>query len=185
MLEYVKTLKRYAGIGAFALVATLIAAPDVTTAQTPAAQTPVPPAEQSAPVQDRPPEEETGAHEASLIRPAVGTSLGEWRWRRRPVVVFADSPNNPSYIQQMENITERVEPLVDRDVIVITDTDPSARSSFRQSLRPRDFMVVVMGKDGTIILRRPVPLSVSEISRSINKLPLRQRDMHESRTTED
>lgn len=180
-----KIFKKCAEIGAFALVATQVAAPDTVNAQTPVAQTPVPTAEQSTPVQHTPPEEEADADEADLIRPAVGTSLGEWRWTRRPVVVFADSPNDPQYIQQMENITEQLEPLVDRDVIVITDTDPAARSSFRQSLRPRGFMMVVMGKDGTIIRRKPVPLSVGEISRSINKLPLYQREVRENRTTED
>lgn len=180
-----RTFKKCAEIGAFALVATLFAAPNIMSAQPSAAPTPGATAEQATPEQQTPPEEEAGADDVELIQSAVGTSLEEWRWTRRPVVVFANSPNDPRYIEQMENINERPEPLLNRDVIVITDTDPEARSPFRQSLRPRNFMVVVMGKDGTIIRRRPEPLSVSEISRSINKLPLYQREMRESRSTDD
>nr|WP_245710858.1 DUF4174 domain-containing protein [Citreimonas salinaria] len=119
------------------------------------------------------------------MRSAVGTTLEEWRWTRRPVVVFAESPNDPRFVEQMENITSRLDALVDRDVVVITDTDPASGSSFRRSLRPRDFMVVVMAKDGTIVLRRPMPLSVREISRSIDKLPLRRQEVRERRLDAD
>lgn len=116
-----------------------------------------------------------------LIVDAADTTLAEWQWLRRPVVVFADSPNDPRFVQQMELIEDRRDALELRDVVVITDTDPSARSAVRSELRARGFMLVVLAKDGTIVIRKPAPWDVREISRSIDKLPLRQQELRDAR----
>lgn len=112
-----------------------------------------------------------------LVQPAGETPLDAWLWIRRPVVVFADSPADPRFIEQMTLLGERLDALAERDVVVITDTDPAARSPVRQKLRPRGFSLVLIAKDGTIVARKPSPWSVREISRSIDKLPLRQQEL--------
>lgn len=113
---------------------------------------------------------------------ASDTALEDWLWLKRPIVVFADSPADPRYVQQMELILERIDALVLRDVVVITDTDPQARSDIRKDLRPRGFMLVVLSKDGNVVIRKPAPWDVREISRSIDKLPLRQQEIRDSHT---
>lgn len=117
----------------------------------------------------------------NAIRPAADARLADFLWVSRPIVVFADSPEDPQYIQQMELISERLGALVDRDVVVLTDTDPAARNPIRQDLRARGFMLVVIAKDGAILQRKPAPWDVREITRSIDKQPLRQREMRDSR----
>ncbi|WP_308342258.1 DUF4174 domain-containing protein [Roseobacter insulae] len=107
--------------------------------------------------------------------------LKQFIWKKRPVVVFADSENNPAYIEQMRLLHEREEELDARDVVVITDTDPDAKSDLRQKLRPRGFMLVLIGKDGGVKLRKPFPWDVREISRSIDKMPMRQREIREQK----
>lgn len=107
--------------------------------------------------------------------------LSAYLWTKRPVVVFADSAADPRYIQQIDMLSRLPEDLDDRDVVVLTDTDPAARSPLRQKLRPRGFMLVLIGKDGVIYLRKPMPWDVREISRSIDKMPLRQEEMRERR----
>lgn len=119
------------------------------------------------------------ATEAPQILPATEVSPDELRWIKRPLVVFADTPADPRYVEQMEYITDRFDALEERDVVVITDTDPAARSAWRQKLRPRGFGLVLIGKDGAIYLRKPEPWRVREIVRSIDKLPARQREMRE------
>ena len=108
-----------------------------------------------------------------------GTEVGleEFLWLARPVVVFADTPADPRFQQQVELLTTRSDELAERDVVIIADTDPSARSSVRTSLRPRGFMLAILAKDGTVMLRKPFPWDVREISRSIDKLPLRQQEI--------
>lgn len=107
--------------------------------------------------------------------------LNEFLWIKRPIAVFADSPADPRFIQQMELLHERAEELAERDVVVLTDTNPEGRSKLRQKLRPRGFMLALVIKDGTVYLRKPVPWDVREISRVIDKLPMRQQEIRERR----
>lgn len=118
-----------------------------------------------------------------MILTASETTLEEWLWLKRPLVVFADNAADPRYVEQMQLILDRLEALDTRDVVVITDTDPAARSSVRQKLRARGFMLVIISKDGTIVARKPAPWDVREISRSIDKLPLRQQEIRDNRET--
>ncbi|QBF32851.1 DUF4174 domain-containing protein [Thalassococcus sp. S3] len=123
----------------------------------------------------------TSAPSANVIRPAGESDLSEFLWIKRPVVVFADNAADPRYGEQIELLTSRLEPLIERDVIVLTDTDPAAESPLRTKLRPRGFMLVLVAKDGSVLLRKPFPWSVRELTRSIDKLPARQREVRERR----
>ncbi|MEO0401900.1 MAG: DUF4174 domain-containing protein [Pseudomonadota bacterium] len=109
------------------------------------------------------------------------TDLSEFVWEKRPIIVFADSPNDPNFGLQMEYLENRMSELADRDVVVLTDTDPSANSALRLKLRPRGFMLVLIGKDGGVKLRKPFPWDVRELSRTIDKMPMRQREIRERR----
>ena len=116
-----------------------------------------------------------------LFRPADMPDLSEFQWKKRPIVVFADSENDPAYLEQIELLEARQEELMERDVVVLTDTDPAGKSALRLKMRPRGFMLVIVGKDGGIKLRKPFPWDVREISRSIDKMPMRQREIREAK----
>ncbi len=120
--------------------------------------------------------------EPQVIQSGLESDLNEFVWIKRPLVIFADSPADPRYIQQMGYITERLDVLADRDVVVLTDTDPSAKSALRKALHPRGFMLVLIGKDGTKYLRKPFPWDVREITRVIDKLPMRQQELRDRRS---
>jgi hypothetical protein len=117
----------------------------------------------------------------SLFAPAKMENLNQFHWKKRPVVVFADSAEDPAYIEQLALLHAREYELLARDVVVLTDTDPSARSPLRLKMRPRGFMLVLVGKDGGIKLRKPFPWDVREITRSIDKMPIRQREIRENK----
>lgn len=116
----------------------------------------------------------------ALIQIAGDSTLDDWLWLKRPVVVFADSPNDPRFVEQMRLLEERSDALIARDVVVLTDTAPKERGAIRKSLRPRGFMLAILAKDGTVVARKPAPWDVREISRSIDKLPLRQQEAREN-----
>ncbi len=103
------------------------------------------------------------------------------QWVLRPLVVFADTPNDPRFQQQMDRLLADPEALAERDVILITDTDPDAESALRIQLRPRGYMMALVAKDGRVALRKPSPWSVRELSRSIDKMPLRQQEIADRR----
>jgi len=114
-----------------------------------------------------------------IVMSGEDVDLSQFKWKKRPLIVFADSPFDPQYVQQMEYITDRLDALAVRDVVVLTDTAADTGSALRDRLHPRGFMLVLIGKDGNIYLRKPLPWSVREISRSIDKLPMRQKEMRE------
>ena len=123
---------------------------------------------------------EEGAPFDGMIFSGDEINLNELKWKKRPLVVFADTPNDPRFIEQMEYIEGRLSALEALDVIVITDTDPEAKTDIRRKLRPRGFGLVGIAKDGSIFLRKPAPWHVREITRAIDKLPARQRELRES-----
>jgi hypothetical protein len=103
--------------------------------------------------------------------------LAQYKWIARPLVVFADSEYNPRFVQQMELLAEDPTVLEERDVIVLTDTDPAAKGPLRQSLRPNDFTLVLIDKEGNKVFRKPSPWTPREISRAIDKLPIRRDEL--------
>ena len=111
------------------------------------------------------------------ILQADSIDLNDFLWLARPLIVFADSPADPRFSEQLELIERRPTPLLERDVVVILDSDRSSESALRTQLRPRGFMLVIMGKDGEVELRKPAPWNVREITRTIDKMPLRQQEI--------
>ncbi|MEM0935108.1 MAG: DUF4174 domain-containing protein [Pseudomonadota bacterium] len=108
-------------------------------------------------------------------------TIQDFQWQNRLIVVFADTPADPRFNEQIELLTARPSELVERDVVVLTDTDPEARSPIRIQLRPRGFQTTLIGKDGEVELRKPAPWSSREFSRSIDKMPLRQQEIREQK----
>lgn len=115
----------------------------------------------------------------STVFDASEIVLDDLLWVARPVVVFADSPDQPQFLEQMRLLQADATELGIRDVIIIVDTDPDARSALRQTLRPRGFSLVLVDKDGRVNFRKPDAWSVREISRQIDKMPLRLQEVRE------
>ena len=105
-------------------------------------------------------------------RPLVtdADDIEQFRFTAVPLVVFADTPNDPRFIRQMEFLEARKDALFDRDVVVLTDTDPEALSPLRRDLRPRGFSVVLIDKNGRVNLRKPEPWNVRELTRTIDRM---------------
>ncbi|WP_319826248.1 DUF4174 domain-containing protein [Thalassovita sp.] len=107
------------------------------------------------------------------------TTLDQFLWTARPIVVFADSPADPRFIEQLRFLSTDPDGLLLRDVVVLIDTSPKQKSALRETLRPRGFMLVLIDKDGQVKLRKPAPWTVREITRSIDKWPTRQQELRE------
>ena len=125
-------------------------------------------------------ETDVQASEDALFQNGETATLEEFRWVKRPLVIFADTDRDPRFAQQMDLLNALPDELSERDVVVLTDTNPAAKSALRQELRPRGFMLVLIGKDGNPYLRKPFPWDVRAISASIDKMPLRQQEIRDS-----
>ncbi len=109
--------------------------------------------------------------------PANEVVLADLLYLKRVVVVFADSPNDPVFIRQLELLAVNSGDLLDRDVVLVSDTSPNPPSELRSELRPNGFSLVILDKDGRVVIRKPLPWDVREISRSIDKLPSRRDEV--------
>ncbi|MFM7444301.1 MAG: DUF4174 domain-containing protein [Tabrizicola sp.] len=114
------------------------------------------------------------ADEAPAFAPVPASEVAEadLLFLRRPVVIFADSPNDPAFVRQMELLARYTDELAARDVILVTDTDPANPSALRKKLRPRGFSLVLMDKDWKPSIRKPLPWEGREIVNSIDKMPI-------------
>jgi hypothetical protein len=114
-----------------------------------------------------------GAEEAPFAPvPAAEVVEADLLYIRRPVVVFADTPNDPAFIRQMELLQRSYIELAARDVILIIDTDPATPSALRRKLHPRGFSLVLMDKDWKPSIRKPLPWEGREIVNAIDKMPM-------------
>lgn len=116
-----------------------------------------------------------GPFEASEI------TLEDLRFIARPVLIFADSAADPNVERQLRMLLERPDALEERDIVIVIDTDPAARSDARVRLRPRGFSLVIMDRDGEVKLRKPSPWSAREVIAAIDKFPSRRQEMLEQR----
>lgn len=116
---------------------------------------------------------------AMAIVSGADVVLADLMYVKRPVVVFADSPNDPNFQRQMGLIARDFAALEARDVIVITDTDPAGKSEIRTKLRPRGFSLVLLDKDLKTTLRKPLPWDVREITHAIDKFPIRRQEIQQ------
>jgi hypothetical protein len=113
---------------------------------------------------------------AAQETPAARPGLDDLLWIARPLVVFADSASDPRFRQQMQRLEADPEPLAERKVVVLADTDPAADGPLRPRLRPRGFGLVLIDTDGSVAHRRPSPITVRELSNFIDRMPSRRQE---------
>ena len=97
---------------------------------------------------------------------------------RRLVFVVAQ-PGDPRAVRQHADLAREGAALRARDVQVVAMTPDAARR-----LRPEwgvdaeaDFAVLLVGKDGTVKLRRQAPVPAAEIAALIDTMPMRRQEM--------
>ena len=97
------------------------------------------------------------------------TEIRNLIWEKRVVLVFSNSHLDPKLKQQIEMFTSDPNALLSRDVQVFVDHTPEPNSNLRKRFRPKGFLIILIGKDGQIKLRKNTPWSAREITRVIDK----------------
>ena len=113
---------------------------------------------------------------AAPVEAETPPTLDELLWVARPVVVFADTPNDPRFAQQMRMLEERADEIAERGVVILVDTDPAGNGPLRQTLRPRGFGLVLIDTDGSVVQRKPAPITSRELINMIDRLPSRRQE---------
>ncbi len=117
--------------------------------------------------------------------------LGQYLWKNRLLFLFSPSSEFPAFHTLSGEVDRDLEGVRDRDLLVyrILGQGPSFLGSCQitppeaVALRRRfgvtrgAFTVVLVGKDGTVKLKRQGPTALRDIFGLIDSMPMRQREM--------
>ena len=117
-------------------------------------------------------------------------SMANYRWKKRPLVVFAESDGSPLLAEQRQIVSRNRSDLNKRDVVVVWVIGSSLStelgrppSSNATSLRARynvadgEFRAVLVGKDGGEKLSSSKPLAAEKLFATIDAMPMRRDEM--------
>ena len=121
----------------------------------------------------------------------VEASLENYKWKKRPLLLFSPSESNPDYLRQKENIQAEAQGIRERDMVVMELVGPDRvyingtlqRRRRSQALRerfqvpPKSFVVLLVGKDGTEKSRSTKPVETEELFGRIDQMPMRRQEM--------
>ena len=105
------------------------------------------------------------------------SDLSAYRWEARPVLIFAPDPAHPDLMDQVAELRDARDGLEDRDIVVLTDAQPDAHGKLRSALAIDGFEVVLVGKDGSVKLRKNTPITAQALFDTIDSMPMRRREL--------
>jgi hypothetical protein len=125
-----------------------------------------------------------------LVFATAVQSMSNYKWKKRPLVVFAESDGSPLLAEQRQIVSRYRSDLNKRDVVVVwvvgrtlsTELGPPP-SSNATSLRARynvadgEFRAVLVGKDGGEKLSSSKPLAAEKLFATIDAMPMRRDEM--------
>ncbi|SLN60763.1 hypothetical protein ROJ8625_03083 [Roseivivax jejudonensis] len=103
--------------------------------------------------------------------------LSAYRWENRPVLLFAPSPDDPEFRRQVATLEAAQPDVEDRDIVVLSDTDPQAGGALRARFAPDGFLFVLVGKDGGVKRTETAPVAAADLFGTIDAMPMRRREM--------
>jgi hypothetical protein len=116
--------------------------------------------------------------------------LKQYQWKNRLLLVFAPSPEDTLYQEQLEHVSNDDE-LLERDLVLFHIF--FSQSGFAGEMRlseedvvqlqekfkvgSRDFTLILIGKDGTEKQRWDKPVKSESLFALIDDMPMRQQEM--------
>lgn len=121
-------------------------------------------------------------------------NLENYKWQKRPLLLFAPASDNPHLVNQKESIDSHLDALQERDIVVLEIIGPDNGLYLNGKLQPDKqgnalrerfdapadaFTVILVGKDGNDKLRKQAPVEVTQLFELIDSMPMRQQEMRD------
>lgn len=124
--------------------------------------------------------------------------VSKHKWKERVLIVTASSPSNIGFKRQDQILTKGKKGMKDRDLVIYrlyTDhwldhknnllSEKEAQSLYQNyNIDSATFSVVLLGKDGSVKMRKTDIVSTREIFQLIDSMPMRQQEMKNSNEPE-
>jgi len=132
---------------------------------------------------------------AASLAPAVGAAaMSEYKWKYRPLVVFAATGTDANLVRQRQIAASLRPAFIDRQMVIVyvtgttvsADLAPPPRLS-AEVLRQRygvaagEFKAVLVGKDGGVKLTSSKPFPAQTLFRTIDAMPMRADEVRSGR----
>ena len=125
---------------------------------------------------------------AAMSQPLQSADLSPYRWQNRLLLLFAPSPEDRAYGEQMRLLENETAALEDRDLLVfhlfgdsggLEDTSPEVAANLRERYDVAEdaFTVILVGKDGGEKERYRAPVAPETFYSAIDAMPMRRREM--------
>lgn len=122
---------------------------------------------------------------------AVAAELSDYRWERRPLLVFAPTGSDPRLVETLSRIEASRCDFVSRDMVIglvvsegnstldgqAITVEESQQLMSQYAIGENAFSVILIGKDGGEKLRRNEVPDLDEIYAVIDGMPMRSREM--------
>lgn len=127
---------------------------------------------------------------ATSLKNNVMTSLDDYKWKKRLLLVFAPQ-EDPAYQKQIQLFKEQQVGFEQRDLLIVQlliegtsriDTQPispvlAAQIRDRFKVEQQNFQVILVGKDGTTKRRDRSIVPPEVVFGEIDAMPMRQQEM--------
>ena len=138
-------------------------------------------------------------NDTTHVTPPVSGPLESYTWENRLIVLFTPSTGHPAYQAQLESLEKQTPGLRDRDLRILhaAKTETVNVAGHQQRLHrvftgeqitklyanyeidSASFVLLLIGKDGTVKMRRTGHVAPGEIFERIDQMPMRRREMQE------
>ena len=105
--------------------------------------------------------------------------LAALRWQARPVLVFAETREDPRYVAQMAQLSEAGAALRARDMVLFGDAAPERQGALRARFAPEGFLLLLIGKDGGVKLATEEVTPPEALFALVDAMPMRRREMRQ------
>ena len=109
------------------------------------------------------------------------TDLSRYRGKNRLLLIFAPSKADPRWQVQNALLVGSAADFKERDLLRFDfleqggDKNASLRTHY--GVRPGQFRVLLIGKDGHVASGEPTPRKLSTLTEQIDKMPMRREEM--------
>lgn len=133
-----------------------------------------------------------------LIQTAMNP-IEEHRWKQRVLIFSASAPTNVGYKRQEQLMEKGKRGMKERDLVIyklyddhwlgpgekMLSEEQAAAIREAYDIPESQFMVVLIGKDGGIKMRKDDIVSSREIFELIDSMPMRKTEMRRQKSAED
>ena len=109
------------------------------------------------------------------------SDLSQYRTKNRLLLVFAPSPSDPRWQAQQSLLAGSAADLQERDLLRFDYLEhggnKGAALRTRYGVKPGQFRVLLIGKDGHVASESFSPIRLHELTAQIDRMPMRREEM--------